>query len=450
MTEHASGKRPRRPWGNYDDECRQALRPLSQAVGDFQATLTECKKLLGDHDRFQRDPAGFVDNILWHTGTQKDVDILRERVHFHSTKLLVITKPFELYLLLEIRQELQALRKDVADLRGLLVTVLSDGKLADCTDAGDLNVVFLDIPTAVGNRFCQAVAKPKAYSLSLSFAQEYHMPLSEWFDALVYQFARSTVDFKPGVDKSQKVPHETQFINLLKSRWIMDQLERSPHFLELDSGSLWASYLRELKADIIREYKRFRSNQLIPPPQDNIIGLPDQCFSIWAADTLKISPPDLTEQRPFEDLILETELPDSTSITRKAVLKVFRRSTIEFRLVTAITDFHIPGYHQEKDFIVNTNTMKVIPAYAAPESADYTNNILLSSSHVKDLRWQYLSNSEDVVALHQALIGYRVHHSAPNIRWSLDGSSKFGRFGKGEIQLWQPQALPNLNVFSRS
>lgn len=64
-----------------------ALEPVSQAVGHFQKTLAECEKLLGDHERFRRDAAGFVDNVVWHVSTQRDVDLLKERVQFHATKV---------------------------------------------------------------------------------------------------------------------------------------------------------------------------------------------------------------------------------------------------------------------------------------------------------------------------------------------------------------------------
>lgn len=87
VIDHANRQRPRRPWRTHDDECRHALQPLSQLVGDFKKTLDECEKLLNDHERFQRDTAGFVDNVVWHVSTQRDVDILRERVHFHTTKV---------------------------------------------------------------------------------------------------------------------------------------------------------------------------------------------------------------------------------------------------------------------------------------------------------------------------------------------------------------------------
>ena len=64
-----------------------ALHPVSQAIGDFRKTLADCEKLLNDNSRFQRDSAGFVDNVVWHLSTQRDVDILRERIHFHGTKV---------------------------------------------------------------------------------------------------------------------------------------------------------------------------------------------------------------------------------------------------------------------------------------------------------------------------------------------------------------------------
>ena len=64
-----------------------ALHPVSQAIGDFRKTLADCEKLLNDNSRFQRDSAGFVDNVVWHLSTQRDVDILRERIRFHGTKV---------------------------------------------------------------------------------------------------------------------------------------------------------------------------------------------------------------------------------------------------------------------------------------------------------------------------------------------------------------------------
>lgn len=57
--------------------------------------------------------------------------------------------------------------------------------------------------------------------------------------------------------------------------------------------------------DIINEYKRFNTEQLVAPPKDVIARLPDKCFSIWVVEAPPILPPDLAEQRPLEDQILE-------------------------------------------------------------------------------------------------------------------------------------------------
>ena len=181
--------------------------------------------------------------------------------------------------------------------------------------------------------------------------------------------------------------------------------------------------------DIIKEYKRFDSNQLAAPPQDVICRLPAKCFLIWVVEASPLLPPDLAERRPLEEQILELYaklcpeefallshcrlLPDSIG-TRKSTLHVFRRSAVELRLVTTTRDSANPNYLQEKggssitymhkrsphyvnenaDFIVNTDVTQVIPAYGAPGDEPTGHNMLLSNRQVQDLRWQYLRNPE--------------------------------------------------------
>ena len=58
---------------------------------------------------------------------------------------------------------------------------------------------------------------------------------------------KSTVGFNPGFDSSQRTPEETQFVNLLKSKWILDILQSSSQLTAVGTASLWAGALRELK-----------------------------------------------------------------------------------------------------------------------------------------------------------------------------------------------------------
>lgn len=57
--------------------------------------------------------------------------------------------------------------------------------------------------------------------------------------------------------------------------------------------------------DMIKEFKRFHANELVPPPQDVVARLPDKCFSIWVVKAPALLPPDLAEERPLESQLLE-------------------------------------------------------------------------------------------------------------------------------------------------
>lgn len=55
------------------------------------------------------------------------------------------------------------------------------------------------------------------------------------------------------------------------------------------------------------------------------------------------------------------------------------------------------------DFIVNTDVTRLIPAYTTPTEGDKGHNLLLSSKHVQDLRWQYLGSAEGQLHILQDL-----------------------------------------------
>lgn len=71
----------------YGDDFGSALDTLPELTGDFTKTLQACETLLNDNSKFVRNAAGFVDNVRWSIGTEKQVKSLRDRVHFHSTKV---------------------------------------------------------------------------------------------------------------------------------------------------------------------------------------------------------------------------------------------------------------------------------------------------------------------------------------------------------------------------
>lgn len=158
-----------------------------------------------------------------------------------------------------------------------------------------------------------------------------------------------------------------------------------------------------------------------------------------------VHPPDLAEQRPLEDRILEIAVLSPVA-GRKSVLTIFRSSDVDFRMVMATTwtDEQNRLLVERESFLLNMITTRFVPAYAVPNAAprsQIVNNVLLYQTQDSQPLWQYLKCSEDVFLFQQALIGYHVCHEMVNVKWCFNGSDKSEKSGKGKLQLWQVKRL---------
>lgn len=196
---------------------------------------------------------------------------------------------------------------------------------------------------------------------------------------------------------------------------------------------------------LVNEYRRFESGNLIAPPLDVISRLPDDCFLIWIVQAPIVRPPDLAEQRPLEDRLLEVAV-SSPVAGRKSVLTIFRSSDFDFRMVTATTwtDEQNRLLVERESFLLNMTTTRFVPAYAVPNAAPKSqtvNNVLLYQTQDGHPLWQYLKCPEDVFLFQQAFTGYHVCRELANVRWSFNGSEKSEKSGNAKLQLWQVKRL---------
>ena len=413
-----------------------ALQVLPDVTGDFHQTLHDCERLLRNHAGLQRGRSSFLDNFGWWTSAERDVCSLRERVKFHVTKVAFIAKPFETQLLLGIRRDVQQLRRDVAHLTGIVTNGVGQA-------SNTLNPPFLDsveLPDHILTRFTIAfnVDRP------VCFEEKSDWPLKEGFDALVFHFSRSTIEFNSRPELGQNIPEGPQYLNLLKCIWIMEQLKSSSYFKNAGTDSLWADYMRGLEDKIRIQFRRFEAGQLIAPMQDVISILPDSDYSIWVFEGPPLRPLDMAELRPLEEKILELSLPQSYG-TRQSSLTVFRMSDTQFRLVTTTKRVDNPMFHHANEFNVDMTSTRLIPSYAAPnERSSVTNNIVLCDDKGQFPKWISLSDSTGIASLQRALMGYRVHHDMSNFSWCINGSKEEGDWGDGRLQLWQSKPLPEI------
>jgi hypothetical protein len=418
---------PRRPWHHDVDRFGPSVEVLSEVAGDFKKTLEECDALLKDHSKFQYSQAGFIENVIWWSSVEGDVNNLKERVRFHMMKLTFVAKPFEIQLLLGIKHELQELRKDVNEIKTILVNGLQN---RDTSSSAYLQ--SFQVPDELARRFANSLQ----INAPPPFQIQGELPLKDIFDALVYHFADSTIEFNPRPELRQRAPDEPQYLNLVKARWIADVIKGSDSFRFAGPDSLWADYLKELEDDIKGQFRRFDTGQLVPPSPDRIALLPDSSFSIWVAEAPPVRPPDLAEPRPLEEKILELALP-GTFGTRQSTVTVFRKSESKIRLVKTTKDDQNQYFHHEVETPLNIESDRLIPTYATPsDPSTATNNVMLCNSQGQDPTWYSLKDAADVLHFQRALTGFRVSHQILNISWSIEGSAKPSKSGKGSVQFW--------------
>lgn len=400
------------------------LRSLREVTGDFGRTLKDCNALLGNHHKFHRNKAGFVDNVVWHASTESEISNLRERIRLHITKMSFVTKPFELQLLVGIRNELIQLQQEVRDLALPSLPSIAMPLISD----------------AITQRFVAALElnRPDAFHTVSDF------PLKEGFDALAFHFAKSTILFNPGIGPSEKVPKETQYLNLLKAKWILEKLKASSKLAAAETNSLWLNCEREVELKVVEQCRRFQTDSLKPPPLENLTRLPDDCFTIWIFEPPPLQP-HLAEARAMEEKILVLTLPSNSTLT------ILRSSDDDFRVVTVHTRVK-PDTSKEverESFSANMQSTQLVPAYAIPEpisgSSLSGNGILLYRA--QDLsQWPPLKDLKDVFSFQQALTGYRVFFDTSNVKWLLNGSDEPGGCGMARVQIWEAKRLTKLPI----
>ena len=436
IIDNAGKHRPARPWHVRGDAFQAALQVLPDVTGNFQKTLEDCEKLLLQHARLRQGQSNFVSNFQWRSSAERDINILRERVRFHVTKVALIAKPFELQLLQGIQRELRLLRRDVEQLTGIVTNGV--GHYRNTPDPYYLSKIV--IVEEVAGRFEAAsrVNRPACFTTGADW------PVKEGFDALVLHFCKSTVEFNPRPDLGHNVPDGPQYLNLLKALWIRGRLRESHYFQAVSNSSLWADYMNELEDDMRDQFTLFDDCQLVAPAADLIARLPEEYYQIWQFEEPRMRSLEMAEQRPLEHKIMETTLP-APSDTYQSTLTIFRKSDVVFRLATTTKKTDNPFYHDGEGTPVHMNITRLIPAYGAPNNApSMTFNVALCNSQSQDLEWYVFKDFNDVKNFQRALTGYRIQEDFSTISWCINGSRDTDSCGGGRLQLWQYKPLPRI------
>jgi hypothetical protein len=384
-----------------------------ELVGDFHQTLEQCKEILVKHVRLQRSHAGVIQNVIWATTSQDKVDALRRKIQFHTQKIYLIIEPVKLEILTTMDEKLDE------------ILYLMRAQLS-------ISSPLPTIPDWLDNRFRSTILEnpPRA------FTEISKIPLKEGFDALYTHFRESTNTFRDPEGISQTAE---QYLNLLKSQWLLDILQQGEPFKRTKSGSLYPRAVAKIAQRLSNIHKR---SDLVRFPEAQLRELTSTAFFIWPPEQI-IQPGFISDPNVGEEEILKLSLPASSG-NGKDDLVLFRTGPLTLRIVRSVTSLQSgsPCYDSEG---FNIHMDRFIPFYAIQERSVHQRRGSKSTLTVGIYRASetgetaYEMKEElDLFNFQRAVTGYQVVLDTP-VWWSLKHSTK--PKGKGRLQLWHWKPL---------
>ena len=424
---------PRLEW-NSDATSFGTADLWSQLTGDFYQTLQECGSLLNRYHYLRNGRTNVAYNFRWWRSAESDVDNLMAKLKFHIAKVEFYAKPSEFNSIVRNGSQIQQLRRQVANLEQIMINGTGSTPTLWATFLSD----------ELKAKFDSEFNKNRPVWL----VQGSEWPLKDGLAALDFHFARSTVKFNP-TQEYGKIPSLSQYLHLVKSIWILQQIKRSDRFQAACPESFWAGYM-SLEDALRAQLHRFGAGELDKPSAQDLLGL-DDCF--YSIDKSEQTNSDMLEVRnagPLEEKILEIDLPSDASNRRSALL-VFRENEADFRLVISTKQADTLMAQHDQEVEVNMDRNWLVPAYSNPvRGPSPRNNILLFDANGRKSKEFTFLNPMDVRKFQRALTGYRIHHDMPVTRWCINGSKQEGDSGEGILQLWQFKPLPPMSVANPS
>ena len=434
------------------------LKSLVKICGDFRKTIGECETLLGNRNKFARGRGGFVYNLQWNLTIEPEVRRLKDRVVFHNIKILTVLQPLQTKLMQDLMQDL---KDDIRSMHGDLASRVTElhqylqeieRKLDRQTAINGQNAsantaIVSRVPDYLVIRF-ELAAKESNSTL----VDEKAFPFYASINAFHHHYDQSTVLFKPKVTPmgdffAERTPEPIQYVNLMKSIWIIQRIKKGSEWAEASSDLLSKCYMEELEGKCLHEYIRFTTRtepqvRLKEPDQGNISLLRVEEFRIWLGDDEESESHSTAD---YLDEILHVPL-TSPSRHRKQELVLFRRSDTKLQVrtvsskITGTTDREVV-----MDYI-DLSCAYLLPIYANPSSSDVLNVSFRGNDSAGEPTALSFLKLKDLLDFQQAITSYRVVFDMPDIQTSLLIASGYIGRGKpieetGRIQIWAPRRL---------
>ncbi|KAF2401732.1 hypothetical protein EJ06DRAFT_357431 [Trichodelitschia bisporula] len=386
--------------------------------------------------------------MKWHLGgKQERVDELRASLASHVEKISLFTESETLQVLLDLKEDVGALRDDVEKLpdrvyRQFRAAAASDGRSSTSTG-------LLSLSQEICTRYEEGldINAPPTYITGSDF------PLKEGLDALMGAYQKSTVDFSKSALRIWGPPVE-QWNNLFKAGFIFERMVSSKYLREAGQDSLWRWALESFYKKLRTEFARFEDD--LEAGERDVLQLSPEYFQIWPAEVKRKRPQDkLTEAQEGELKVLQVQLEDPDERVRKDLV-AFRRLHKDF------TELRVVTVHSLKDpstseiliapddgnKVAKVHNVSIIPKYAYPLGYRVRPSKIIEVCFPGASRgFDYpFKMHEELLMFQQTWLGYKVVYEDPGCAYTVHYShglfSSKNLKGIGRVQIWQPKELP--------
>ena len=364
-------------------------------------------------------------------------------------------KPLETTLLLDLGDQLRRYHGDITsqitDVRQILLRIegrwTSNAQEAS-TQATESPPELPRVPPDMEIRFEMAT---KASHSEL--VDEKAFPFYAGVNAFHHHFEQSTIRFMPDQTSRngyfvERTPEPTQYLNLMKSIWIIKMIKRGDQWRDAAADRLAKEYMKQLEQKCLHEYSRFNTQEhpedaLTEPVSTNISMQRDEEFRIW----LDVDEDENEYKAATEGLdeILRVTLA-SSSRHRKQELVITRRNETKLQMQNFSSRTTGPTNREVVKEGINLERAYFVPLYASPNSLATAMNIVFrgDESTQEDTALSFL-NMNDLLKFQQAITGYRVVLDDADISTHLYKSTGVfsGKWNSevGRLQIWSPRQM---------
>ena len=438
------------------------LNSLIKICGDFGKTIRECHQLLYDRRKFADvHESGFLRNIQWNYTIEPEVRRLNERVMFHNMKINTMLKPFEITLISDLNDNFRKLQRRQSELAGRVDEGFTDVLMAirgiltpnaqeAIAQAMNPPPELPSIPEYMESKFEVATNASRKESHQ-ELLEANNFPFYGGINSFYRHYNQSTILFEPsemptGDQQTERTPQPMQYLNLMKSIWIIKRIRQGTEWDDASSGRLSQCYMKELESKCAHEYSRFKTKdarqKLTEPDYRSISLLGIEQFRIWLdddeEDTIESSDDYLYE-------ILRVPL-KSASRNRKQELVVIRRDDGELQLQNFTSNTSgAPNRDTIRDNVI-LNRAYMVPWYASPNSAPQAFNVTFRcDERIQAEQALVFLKLPDLLDFQNAITAYKVAFDKSNIKARLFQSTGYFSSRKtvasGRIQIWFPKRL---------